>query len=321
MFEYSPEFLRWNFEGPTADEDFIQEVYDNGEFAGFYAGVFRRFSLSGREVKTVLESFLAAVPGIRPALPLYISRRESKLLREKGYAGCIQVFDESFSNLDLMSLLARKHKVRMEQVAIVDWQYRIFDVKRLNHCEPLNILERCILSLKRKIASPGPLADCVRPYEKKDLEACLELLNSIEKRARQPYLVRLWDAEELDWQLRYSGVADTLVFEREGKAVGLINYYHTYCVNRTREPGTVIDNICLGDMTSEESRAFLLRAQQIFVEAGSIMVGTIDSNLLDRRALRRTGFIKARRPVKLVAGVVDEAVSFEGLRDIYFDIR
>jgi len=321
MFEYSPEFLRWNFEGPRTDPDFVQEVYSDGQFAGFYAGLYRRFSLSGRLVVTSLESFLAGVKGVRPVLPLYVARRDAELLREKGYAACLQVFDQAFSNLEMMELLARKQKVKVEEVADLDWRYKVFDVGRLAACEPLGAVERLVLRLKHRVPAPGPLAANVRPYKETDLEACLELMNGIEQRAPKPYLVRRWDAAELAWQLHYPGVADTLVYERDGRAAGLVNSYRITCVHRTREQGTVVDHLCFGDLTGRQRRALMLAALQRFAADGSIMAGVVDSVLLDRPALRRAGFLKARRPVKLIAGVVDPSVSFRDIRNCWVDIR
>ena len=321
MFQYSPEFLRWNFEGPRIDGDFVQDIYSGGRYAGFYAGLYRRFSLSGREVITSLATFLASVKGVRPGLPLYISRRDSALMREKGYAAGLQVFDEAFSNLELMKLLARKQKVRVDVVREVDWWYKIFDVKRLAACEPLNVIERIFLKFKTGVPPAGPLGEHVRPYKSSDLEACLELLNGIEREARPPYLVRRWDAEELAWQLKYDGVADTLVYESNGRAGGLINFYRIHFVHRTREPGAVIDNVCFGDMSGPERRALLLRALGEFKEQGAVMAGVMDSPLVDREALSRVGFVKARRPMKLIAGVVEPSVSFEGIDQCYFDVR
>lgn len=321
MFEYSPEFLKWNFEGPRIDGDFVQDIYNDGQYAGFYAGLYRRFSLNGREVVASLESFLASVKGVRPALPLWVARRDAELLRRKGYAACLQVFDEAFSNLEMMKLLARKQKVRVDVVREADWWYKVFDVERLAACEPLNWLERTVLKLKRRVPPSGALGRNTRPYLPDDLEECLNLLNGVGRDGPLPYLVRRWDVEELAWQLRYDGVADTLVYEREGRPVGLVNYYKIHFVHRTREPGIVIDYAWFGDLSPREVDALVASALGRFKDEGAVMVGLVDTPLLPRDALRRAGFVKARRPMKLIAGVVDSSVSFEAIDRCYFDVR
>ncbi len=102
---------------------------------------------------------------------------------------------------------------------------------------------------------PTPFSGHISPYSRQDIGQCLGLLNSLKDEVS---LAQVWNEEELDWQLDYKGISETLLWKKGGVVKGLINYLIFDSISKEDiARHAIIDNLHMSLLESDEKEAFL----------------------------------------------------------------
>ena len=137
----------------------------------------------------------------------------------------------------------------------------------------------------------------VRPYAHADLPACMAVL---ERTAAPIHLAYRWDAEQLAHQLDFRGVPTTLVAERSGAVVGLVNYHQITLHSRESLRGAIVDHVaCAGLETAEQVR--LLQTALVEMHKSGVQVAlTSRASGASGVALFRAGFVPIWPGLRLI---------------------
>jgi len=138
---------------------------------------------------------------------------------------------------------------------------------------------------------PKPPADpsSIRPYRNADLHDCLELSRELSQAADFGIV---WDEVSLARQLAFPNVPRTLVFEREGRVRGFVNFSKQPFWGRREILVGMIDLLCVQQLNARQTRD-LLRAALVEIAAAGCHVATLlGGRGVPIGSLLRTGFIE-----------------------------
>jgi hypothetical protein len=133
---------------------------------------------------------------------------------------------------------------------------RIIDLKRVDASEGLKVWEKAAVKMIRgdqRLKGDGDRN--VREYRPEDLGASLGLLNAYRDKIE---LARVWEADELAWELDFPGVAQTLVYERDGCVAGVINFIYHDHLGKTIERWAWVNHVAYPDLTPAERSRFVV---------------------------------------------------------------
>jgi hypothetical protein len=114
--------------------------------------------------------------------------------------------------------------------------------------EGLEVWERAAVKIVGGNRQPGEGGkEAVREYRPGDLDDCLSLFNGWQGRID---LARVWERDELGWELAYPDVSQTLVYEKDGLRLsrGSISKYAIFmigvgCRPRPPHPGEPVPSV------------------------------------------------------------------------------
>lgn len=128
----------------------------------------------------------------------------------------------------------------------------------------------------------------VRPYEERDLPACLELSHGLLDRVQVGIV---WERDRLAHQLDYKGYPKTLVYEQDGMVAGFVNYHVLNFLGRTTIPVAMIDLLACGELPGRAARGLLRTALRRMADDGVALCLILRTPCFPAGLMWRAGFI------------------------------
>jgi len=251
---YQPAYLKFLFE-PVADKRHLIAAYRGNEIISFFANLPRRYCFQGQNYRGVLSCLLVTRREfLRQGLALSIIDEALKLNQSLNYDFALLYLETGHRS----TLMMEKLKQAGQPVQWVKKMYvlgRVLDLPRVIVSEGLKPWERAMVRLLGA-AKPPKLQPCafVREYQTKDLDDCLVLLNQYQDKVR---LARIWERDELKWELDYPGISQTLVFEKAGTIQGLLNWAFHEHLGKTKERWAWVNHVAYPGLSGKERLDFV----------------------------------------------------------------
>lgn len=309
---YKPSFLKYAL-GRIQDKKLLMAAYKGDEIVTFFANLPHRFHFKGKIYRGVFSCIL-------------VTRKEQfrQGIAEAVVCAAIDYNKEVHYDFALLTLESGHKSTKLVQklekaggpLNFVKKQHvlgRILDLDRANVSEGLKFLERAAIKIWRAHVPPKKDPKIkLREYRPEDIDDCLELLNGYQKRIT---LARAWDKEELAWDLFYPDVSQTLVYEKEGKVKGLINFIYYDHIGKTTEKWAWFNHVAFSELSPREQYDFIQSYLGYVRDAGC--VGTIEwtKKYYPLRALHRSHFFPYPRSVTMWAWNFNPDVTIENIPD------
>ncbi len=313
---YRPAFLRDLFgRVPEGRRDLLLAGYKDGEIVAFLANLPQKFHFRGRLYSAVYSCLLVVRKEfLRQGIALDIVRAAVDLNRTHGFDFSLLTLEKGHrSTLMMKKLGAEGH--RLESVRRSGVVARLLDLGRVASSEGLKGCEKAAIRLYGAHRPPKPAPGiALREYRASDLVACHALL---ERYKDTVPLALAWDKADLAVELDHPGVARTLVWEKDGAVLAMINFVAHDHIGRSVERWAWINHVAFPDLSSAERTAFL-RAYLARVRDDGF-IGTVD---FTRRGWPAGPFFRARfipypRAVDLVSWTFNPDISLAGIPVVY----
>jgi len=313
---YRPAFLRFLFERiPAGKKEHLIAAYRGGEIAAFLANLPRRYYFDGRLVQGVYSCLLVTRrEHLRRGLALAVIRAAIEQNRRHGYDFALLTLETGHRSSKMMAKI-REEGNRIERIRKAHVIARILDLKRVSFSEGLKPYERAAIVLLGSHRPPRPDGRIeLRPYRPADLEACHGLLDRYRESVR---LALAWDKADLAVELDCPDVSRTLIYERDGRAAGMINFLLHDHIGRTTERWAWINHVAFPDLTPSEQYDFIQAYMRHIRDMGC--AGTIEwtKNYYPLRAFRKSRFFPYPRGVNWVSWTFNPELSLAGLPGLY----
>ncbi|MDH7511361.1 MAG: hypothetical protein QHH14_00235 [Clostridiales bacterium] len=308
---YRPAFLEFLF-GRLEHRDHLIAAYRGDEIVAFLANIPHTFEFRGRTFRGTLSCLLVTrKEWLRRGLALAVIREALRLNQHYQYDFALATFETGHrSTLMLRKLQAEGHRLEwMKKLHVIA---RVLDLDRAASSEGLKKWETAAIRLiggsrgiKRRETGSA------REYRPGDLDDCLQLLNSYRERIELP---RLWERDELAWELAYPGVSQTLVYEKNGRAEGLLNFIVHDHLGRTSGRWAWINHVAYLNLSPGERLSFI-RAFLRYVKDKDCL-GAVEwtKKYYPQRAFYRAHFFPYFRAVQMYSWTFNPEISLAGVR-------
>lgn len=313
---YRPAFLHYLFDRiPESDRDLLVGAYKGGEIVAFLANLPEKFHYQGRIYSSVYSGLLVVRKEyLRRGLAIDIIKAAVELNKKYHFDFSLLTLETGHrSTLMMNKLIAEGHRIeRVRKSGVVA---RILDLGRVDALEGLKGYEKAAIRLMGAHRLPkAPPGVELRDYRPSDLDACHVLLDRYKDTVR---LALAWDKKDLAVELDYPGVARTLVWEKAGRILALINFVSHDQLGKTVERYAWINHVAFPDLSPAERLAFLRAYLRRIREDG--FVATVDFN---KRGWPVGPFYRARffpfpRAVNLVSWTFNPDISLAGIPVVY----
>lgn len=311
---YRPAFLRFLFDR-IQDKKLLIAAYQGDEVVSFFANLPRRFHFQGRTYNAVLSCLLVTRRALlRQGLALAIINEALKLNKNFNYDFALLYLETGHrSTLMVKKLEEAGHPVewikRMYVVA------RVLDLARVSASESLKTWEKAAIKIIGAHRQPKANSDVsIREYRQEDLDMCLALLNQYQDRIR---LARIWEQDELAWELEYPDVSKTLVYEKTGRVEGMINFIYHDHLGKTKERWAWVNHVAYPGLSGRERFAFV-RAFLCYIRDADC-VGAIEWNkkYYPMRPFFRARFFPYFRAVNMFSWTLNPDITLKNIPDVY----
>lgn len=311
---YKPAFLHYLFDR-LKDRDHLLAAYRGGEIVGFLANLPQRLHLQGRIYRAVYSCLLVSRKEfLRRGLATALIEEALRLNRRHGYDFALLTLEAGHRSTKLMEKMAAAGRP-LEWVKKIRVIARILDLERVALSEGLKPWEKAAVRLIGGHRPPPPAeTSCLRPYRSGDLDSCFGLLNGIKDRVR---LALVWDVEELAAELDCPGVARTLVYEKEGRVAGLVNFIEHDHLGRTVERWAWLNHVAYPDLKPPERRRFVLDLLRLLHREGFLGAIEWTKNYYSLKPLYSARFFPYFRAVNLMAWRLEAPISLRNIPDVY----
>jgi hypothetical protein len=251
---------------------------------------------------------------LRKGLGLALIEEGLKLNRKMNYDFALMTLEKGHRSTLMVHKLEKKgHPI--ESVKKLSVLARVLDLDRVFASEKVKKWERFALKAMQADRSPKPRSNLLlREYRKEDLPVCLELLNRYKNSIA---LARVWESDELVWELDYPDVSKTLVFEREGKIEALINFIYHDHLGQTTERWAWINHVAYPELSSQD-RIDFIRAFLCYIrDKGCIGAIEWTKKYYPMIPLYRARFFPYFRTVNMVSMTFNPDISLKNVPDVY----
>ncbi|MAM61404.1 GNAT family N-acetyltransferase [Maritimibacter sp. UBA3975] len=313
--QWDAEYFAWAVFGNP--DNMLLAAYDGGELVGFIFGEALGFRCGDRVVQGVFSSFLSADParkgqGVAKTIASELFRR----VQQEGYA-----FDVGFEvptpgSLGPKFWLGSQKGERAD--GIRPW-IRPLDARRLTRVSAARY-ERAaarVAGLARLDRVPARATGNLRPFEPRDLDACLELI--LAKEAGSDFCFD-WTPERLALQLDHEGIPTTLVYD-DGKIRGLTNFHRIRFRGRERFTAGQVDHLVAQGGDRHVERQLLDATLQSMKKAGHALVVCPTSAGMSTASRLRAGFLPMPAPYRLLFAFVAPDLDVTQLRRPMLHLR
>ena len=251
---YRPAFLRYLF-GRIKDNDHLIAAYREGEIVSFLGNVPHTFQFRGRIYRGTWSCLLVTRKELlRQGHALAIINEALRVNQKYKYDFALSTFETGHrSTLMLRKLQAEGNRLEwMKKIRVIA---RILDLKRVDESEGLKTWEKAAVKLIGGDRKPRKGEEtAVREYRPEDLDSCLTIFNAYRDKIE---LARSWEADELAWELHCPDVAQTLIWEKEGRVAGAINFICHDHLGKTKERWAWINHVAYPDLAPHERYRFV----------------------------------------------------------------
>jgi hypothetical protein len=309
---YRPAFLRYLF-GRLEHADHLLAAYRNGEIVCFLANLPHRFYYGDRIYRGLWSGLMVSrKEWLRRGLAAAVIREALRLNERYQYDFSLATFETGHrSTVMLKKLRAEGHRIeRLHRVRVLA---RILDLRRAAASEGLKLWEMAAVKVVGGDRPPKPVrTPAVREYRDSDLDDCLSLFNSYGGKIQ---LARAWEHEELGWELAFPDVSRTLVYEKDGRAQGAINFILHDHLARTRERWAWVNHVAYAALTPRAQAAFVQAFLRYVRDLDCLGVIEWTKGYYLSGAFYRAHFFPYPRAVDLYSWTFNPEVSLAGVRE------
>jgi hypothetical protein len=311
---YRPPFLRFLFER-LPDKRLLIAAYQGKEIVSFFANLPRRFRFESKTYHAVLSCILATRKEfLRRGLATEIIKEGLKINNELKYDFALLTLETGHRSTKLIKKLEEAgHPLRwVKRMHVIA---RVLDLARVSTSEGLKTWEEAAIRL---IAAQRPPKlghyKYVREYRPKDLETCLGLLNQYQSHLR---LARVWEGDELAWELSYPDVSQTLVYEKEGKVEGLINFIYHDHHGKTKERWAWINHVAYPGLSTKERTSFVQAFLNYIRDVDCVGAIEWTKKYYPLTPMYRSRFFPYFRAVNMFSWNFNPDVAIQNIPDVY----
>jgi GNAT superfamily N-acetyltransferase len=298
---------------PPAERPYCLAAYDGKRLVGTLLGEEFRFRWLEREHIGTQGSWLSVDPeyrrqGVAALLRDELVRRHRERNADfqigYGYQGSRLSMGPKFwktfpKDTFVPKTLGFRARV-IDDAAVAEWELNRFEGTGAK-----------MLGWWQKRAVRYPLDPHVRPYESRDLPACLELSHSLLDRVQAGIV---WERERLAHQLDYKGYPRTLVYDQDGMAAGFINYHVLNFLGRTTIRVAMIDLFAPGELDGPAARALMQTALRRMADDAVALCLILRTPCFPVGVLWRTGFIPRPADQAILLTRINPAFDVAGAR-------
>ncbi len=311
---YRPLYLKFLFER-IPDRRHLIAAYRGDEILCFFANLPRKFHFQGKIYRAVLSCLLVTGKEmLRRGLATSVIEEALRINKELKYDFALLYLEKGHrSTLFIKKLKEMGHPLEwVKKMCVVG---RILDFKRVSTSENLKTWEKMALQLIGAHRQPELKHGVpVREYSLEDLDSCLSLLNEYQHKVR---LSLFWEKEELAWELYYPHVSQTLVYVKEKKVEGLINFVFHEHHGKSVEKWAWVNHVAYPSLSRRERLDFV-KAFLIYVQrAGCVGVIEWRKKYYPQEPFYRAGFFPYFRCVNLYSWTFNPQISLRRIPDVY----
>jgi GNAT superfamily N-acetyltransferase len=311
---YRPRFLRFVFDR-IADKNHLIAAYRGDEIVSFMANLPRHYSIDGKLYRGVYTCLLVTRKELlRQGIAQALIDKALELNEMAGYDLSIYALEGGHRSTQLIKKLeATGHPVQWLRRNYVI--ARILDLNKAAASEGLKRWEKVAIRIINAQKSPKKRDRVpVRKYRPEDLGTCLNLLNGYTSKIK---LALVWEREELGIELDYPDVSQTLVYEKDGKVEGLINFIYHDHLGKTKERWAWINHVAYPALSSRERRLFVQAFLCYIQDAGCLGAVEWARKYYPMAPLYRNRFFPYFRYVNQVAWTFNPKLSLNKIPAIY----
>jgi len=311
---YKPAFLKYLFDR-IKDRDLLVAAYRGNEIAGFLANIPQRFHFQGNIYQAAYSCLLVSRKEfLRQGLATALIEDALRLNKKYHFDFALLSLETGHRSTKLIEKMeAAGHPVeRVKGWGVIA---RILDLERAAASEGLKGWEKAAVKLiggHRRPKGTGPLS--LREYRSDDLDSCLGLLDRIKDTAP---LALVWDKDGLAQELYRPGVCQTLVFEKEGKVAGLLNFVYHDHIGRTVERWAWVNHVAFPGLTPAERVLFVQDFLRYVQAAGCLGAIEWTKKYYSLKPFYRAHFFPYPRGINLMAWMFNPEISLRNIKRVY----
>ena len=311
---YRPAFIRFLMDCVPDKRHFLA-AYRGSDIVSFFANLPRNFHFRGKVFRAVLSCLIVTSKEmLRRGLALSIVKEALKLNKEFNYDFAL-LYLESGHRSTFMVKKFEEAGHPVEWIKKMHVLGRILDLNRVSNSEGLKAWERAAIKILGGDAAPKSDSSLkLRNYRPEDLNLCLNLLNQYQEKVR---LARVWDRGELAWELNFPDVSETLIYEKNGRVEGLINFLSHYHLSKTNEKWAWINHVAYPNLTTRERRAFINAFLLYIMEEGCVGALEWTKKYYPLRPLYYAHFFPYFRSLNLYSWTFNPELSLRNISDVY----
>ncbi|UCE40821.1 MAG: GNAT family N-acetyltransferase [Candidatus Aminicenantes bacterium] len=311
---YRPKFLRFVFDR-IEDKNHLIAAYRGDEIVSFMANLPRRFSIEGKIYTGVYTCLLVTRKELlRQGIANALIREALELNKKARYDLSIFALEKGHRSTQLVKKLeATGNPVQwLKRNGVIA---RVLDLKRAAASEGLKTWEKTAIRIIGAQKSPKKRGSIpFREYRPKDLARCQTLLNQYTDKIK---LALVWDSEELGVELDYPDVSQTVVYEKDGKVEGLINFIYHDHLGKTKERWAWINHVAYPALYPRERRRFVEAFLCYVQDTGCLGAVEWTRKYYPMEPLYRNRFFPYFRYVNMVAWTFNQDISLRKIPAVY----
>jgi GNAT superfamily N-acetyltransferase len=251
---YRPAFLHY-LTDRIADKRHLIAAYRGDEILAFMANVPQNFKYRDHSYRAIYSCLLVARKEfLRRGLATALIEEALRVNENFRYDFSLLTLEKGHGSTKLMKKMAAAgHPMHfVKKIRVIA---RIIDLARVNASEGLKGWERAAIRViggARSSASEG--ASALREYRLEDLDACVSLLNGYQERVP---LALIWDRDGLSAELACPDVSQTLVYDRDGRVEGLVNFIYHEHLGKTKERWAWVNHMAYPGLSRGERKDFV----------------------------------------------------------------
>ncbi len=311
---YRPAFLHY-LTDRIPDKRHLIAAYRGDEILGFLANLPQTFKYREKTHRAVYSCLLVARKEyLRLGLATAVIQEALRVNENFKYDFSLLTLEKGHGSTKLMRKMAASGQP-MHFVKKIRVIARILDLARVNTSEEIKGWERAAIKIIGGARPPGPgRGQLLREYRPEDLDECLNLLNSYQE--RMP-LALIWSRDSLSIELAYPDVSQTLVFEKNGRVEGLVNFIFHEHLGKAKERWAWVNHVAYPGLSSKERTGFV-NAFLHYVQT-ACCIGAVEwtRGYYPQGPFYRAHFFPYFRSVNMVSWSLNPEVVVRDIPDVY----
>ncbi|MGB8952102.1 MAG: GNAT family N-acetyltransferase [Candidatus Aminicenantales bacterium] len=311
---YRPDFLKYLFDR-LPEKDHLIAAYHQNEIVAFLANLPQKFHYQGKVFRAVYACLLVTRKEfLRRGMATALVNEALCLNRKYKYDFALFSLEAGHRSTRLTQKLKQTGNP-VEWVKKMHVIARVLDLDRISDSEGLKFLEKMAIRLlgghrpPREIGRPA-----VREYRTGDLDQCLALINQYQNKLR---LALVWEREALAWELDYPDVAKTLIYEKNGRIAGLINFIFHDHLGKTKERWAWVNHVAYPDLAPREQFWFVQSFLNFIKEAGCVGAVEWTKKYYSLSPFYRARFFPYFRAIRIVSWTFNPDITLRNIPDVY----